>query len=148
MNYHVINAGLSGDTSSEGLSRLDYRLNRPASVFVLELGINDILQGIPPQVTKQNLQAIISKVKTKSPAVKMALMAMQLPAFLHSPYTDAFNNIYPALAADNQMMLAPNFLDGVAGKARLNQNDRIHPNAEGYKVIAGNVWPMLRGLLE
>ncbi len=144
LDYHIINAGLSGDTSAGGLSRLDYWLSRPISIFVLELGINDILRGIAPQTTRNNLQAIIDKTKTKYPAVKIVLMGMQLPAFLHSPFTEQFNAIYPGLAAANQMALIPYFLDGVAGMARLNQRDRIHPNADGYKVIAEKVWQVMQ----
>lgn len=148
MDYPIINAGLSGDTSSGGLGRINYWLSRPVSVFVLELGINDILRGIPPQTTCRNLQAIIDKVRTRYPDVKMALMGMELPAFLHSPFTQAFNAVYPSIAAANKMAFVSYFLDGVAGKARLNQRDRIHPTAEGYQVIAGNVWPVLKDLLE
>jgi acyl-CoA thioesterase-1 len=147
LNYHTINAGLSGDTTNGGLMRIGYWLNRAVDVFVLELGINDILRGVPPQITSQNLGAIINKVKAKYPAAKMALMGMHLPAFLHSPFTGAFKSIYPALAAANNMAFVPDFLKDVAGKARLNQRDRIHPNAGGYKIIAENVWPVLSALL-
>ncbi|HZY37173.1 MAG TPA: arylesterase [Mucilaginibacter sp.] len=147
LDCHVINAGLSGDTTAGGLSRIDYWLSRPVAVFILELGINDILRGIPPQNTRNNLQAIVNKVKAKYPGARMVLMGMQIPAFLHSPFTDQFNNIYPALAAANNIALAPYFLEGVAGKARLNQHDRIHPNAEGYKVIAENVWPVIEKVI-
>jgi acyl-CoA thioesterase-1 len=148
LDYHTINAGSSGDTSAGGLSRIDYWLSRPIAVFVLELGINDILRGIPPQTTRSNLQAIINKAKAKYPSVRILLMGMQVPAFLHSPFTDQFNNIYPALAAANNTAFVPYFLDGVAGKARLNQRDRIHPNADGYKVISENVWPAIQRLIQ
>ncbi len=147
LDYYVMNAGISGDTTAGGLSRIDYWLSRPIAVFVLELGINDIMRGLPPQVTCANLKAIADKVRTKYPAVKMVLMGMRFPAFLHSPLTAQFNNIYPALAGDNKMALVADFLDGVAGKARLNQRDRIHPNAEGYKVIAENVWPVIEKII-
>jgi len=146
-DYHVINAGYSGDTSAGGLSRIDYWISRPVAIFVLELGINDILRGIPPQNMQNNLQLIISKVKVKYPAVRMIMMGMQIPAFLHSPFTEQFNNIYPALARNNNMTLVPDFLEGVAGKARLNQRDRIHPNADGYKVTAENVWPVFEKVI-
>jgi acyl-CoA thioesterase-1 len=146
LDYTVINAGLSGDTSAGGLNRIDYWLSRPVAVLALELGINDILRGIPPQTTRNNLQGIINKVKTKYPGVSMILMGMQLPAFLHSPFTQQFNAIYPSLAAVNKMILFPNFLESVAGKSKLNLHDRIHPNAEGYKVIAENVWPVIKKL--
>jgi acyl-CoA thioesterase-1 len=144
---HVINAGYSGDTTNGGLARIDYWISRHITIFVLELGINDILRGIPPQNTQNNLQAIINKVRTKYPAVHMIMMGMQIPAFLHSPFTEQFNNIYPVLARNNNMAMVPNFLEGVAGKARLNLRDRIHPNADGYKVIAENVWPVFEKVI-
>jgi acyl-CoA thioesterase-1 len=145
--FHVINAGLSGDTSGGGLSRIDYWLSRPVDVFVLELGINDVFRQAPPTVTQKNLQAIIDRVRSKYPAAKTALMGMRLPDFLHSPLTPQFNSIYPALAQANQMAFVPFFLEGVAGKSNLNLRDKIHPSAEGYKIIAGNVWPVIRSLL-
>jgi acyl-CoA thioesterase-1 len=145
--YHVINAGLSGDTSAGGLTRLDYWLSQPISVFVLELGINDIIRGVPPQTTLKNLQAIVTKVKTKYPQVKLALMGMQIPAFIHSPVAAHFREIFSTLAKDNNMELVPFFLDGVAGKAHLNLPDKLHPNADGYRLIADKVWPVLLPLL-
>lgn len=147
LDYHMINAGLSGDTSSGGLSRIDYWLSRPATLFVLELGINDILRGISPQTTRSNLQAILNRVKAKYPAVRVLLMGMKMPAFLHAAFTDQFNSIYPDLATANKLELVSDFLEGVSGKARLNQRDRIHPNAEGYKVIAEHVWPVIQTII-
>jgi len=145
--FRVINAGMSGDTSGGGLNRIDYWLSRPVDVFVLELGINDVIRQMPPSTTQKNLQAIIDKVKTKYPRAKMALMGMRLPDFLHSPSTPQFNSIYPQIAVANKMALVPFFLEGVAGKSNLNLRDKIHPSAEGYKVIAANVWPVIRGLI-
>eukprot|EP01037_Dinobryon_pediforme_P008430 gene8430-8518_t len=120
LNFNVINAGLSGDTSAGGLRRIDYWLDRPVAVFVLELGINDIIRGVDPGTTLNNLQAILDKVKFKYPAVKIALMGMQIPAFIPSPFALRFNAIYPELA-------------GVAGKPDLNLPDRLHPSAKGYE---------------
>jgi len=145
--FQVINAGLSGDTSGGGLNRIDYWLSRPVDVFVLELGINDVTRQIPPLTTQKNLQAIIQKVMTRYPLAKMALMGMRLPDFLHSPFTAQFNAIYPQIALANQMALVPFFLEGVAGKSNLNLRDKIHPSAEGYKVIAANVWPVIQRLI-
>jgi len=147
LNYSIINAGVSGDTSAGGLNRIDYWLSKPIHVFVLELGINDIMRGIPPQTTARNLQAIITKVKTKYPQVKMALMGMEIPLLMQAGLADQFLAIYRKLAADNQMAFVPFFLQGVAGMSHLNQRDRIHPTAEGYRIIANNVWPVLRTLL-
>lgn len=147
LEYKAINAGLSGDTSAGGLRRIDYWLSRPVSVFVLELGINDIIRGMSPQATFKNLQAIADGVKTKYPAAKIVLMGMQIPAFINSPVAAQFKDIFSRLANDNNMTLVPFFLDGVAGKPHLNLPDRLHPNAGGYKVIADKVWPVIEKLL-
>jgi acyl-CoA thioesterase-1 len=144
---HIINAGLSGDTSGGGLTRLDYWLSQSVNIFVLELGINDIIRGISPQTTKKNLQTIIDKVKAKYPEVKIGLMGMHIPAFIPSPFASQFNEIYPQLATANQTAFVPFFLEGVAGKAHLNLPDRLHPSAEGYKVIADKIWPVIRSLI-
>lgn len=147
LGYEVINAGLSGDTSAGGLTRIDYWLNRPISVFVLELGINDIIRGKLPQSTLKNLQAIIDKVKAKYPGAKMAMMGMRLPKSIPGPFATQFSDIYSQLASANQMTLVPFFLEGVAGRAHLNLPDRLHPSADGYKVIAEKVWPVLQKLM-
>jgi acyl-CoA thioesterase-1 len=147
LDYKVINAGISGDTSSGGLNRIDYWLSQPLSVFVLELGINDIIRGTSPQITQRNLQAIIDKVKAKYPQAKIALMGMEIPPFIPAPFAAQFRDIYRKLAEANQIAFVPFFLDGVAGKAHLNLPDRLHPSVEGYKVIADKVWPVIRKLL-
>jgi acyl-CoA thioesterase-1 len=147
LNYHIVNAGVSGDTTAGGLNRIDYWISRPVDVFVLELGINDIMRGIPPQRTAQNLQAIITKVKTRHPQVKLALMGMEIPLLMQASFADQFIAMYRQLATTNQMAFVPFFLKGVAGIRNLNLPDRIHPTAEGYRVIADNIWPVLRGLL-
>jgi acyl-CoA thioesterase-1 len=147
LDYAVINAGQSGDTSAGGLNRINYWISRPVSVFVLELGINDITRGISPQTTQNNLQAIIDKVKTKYPQVKLALMGMEIPAFIPAPFAIPFRDIYRKLADVNKMTFVPFFLEGVAGIAHLNLPDRIHPTAEGYKIIADKVWPVIRETL-
>lgn len=145
--YQVINAGLSGDTTAGGLNRIDYWLNKPVAVFVLELGINDIRRGIPPASIAKNLQAIIDKVKAKYPQAKLALLGMEIPAFLGAEISRQFSAAYHKVAADNQMAFLPYLLSGVAGKKALNLADRVHPNPEGYKIIADQVWPVLKGAL-
>jgi acyl-CoA thioesterase-1 len=147
LDYAVINAGLSGDTSVGGLNRADYWLSRPISVFVLELGINDIIRGIVPQTTLKNLQTLVDKVKAKNPNVKLALMGMEVPAFIPVPFAIPFRDLYRKLADANKMAFVPFFLDGVAGASHLNLPDRLHPNAEGYKIITDKVWPILKELL-
>ena len=147
LNYRAINAGLSGDTTGGGLTRLDYWISQPISVLVLELGINDIIRSISPKTISKNLQTIIDKIKAKNPDVKIVLMGMQIPTFLHSADALEFNALYGKLAELNKTALVPFFLDGVAGKAAYNLSDRLHPSAEGYKVIADKVWPTIKNLL-
>jgi len=146
LDYKVINAGLSGDTSSRGLRRLDRWLNEPVHIFVLELGINDYLRQIPPANTCQNLQAIIEKVITRYPDAKLALMGMQLPPFVPGIMAERFRSMYGKLAEKYSMTFVPFFLDGVAGKEDLNLGDGLHPSSEGYQVIADRIWPVLKTL--
>jgi len=146
LNYRVTNAGLSGDTTVGGLQRIDYWTSKPVDVFVLELGINDIIRGISPQTTGANLQLLINLVKQKYPGVKMALMGMRVPPFMPIPFAAQFVDIYPKLATKNQMTFVPFFLEGVAGIANLNLPDKLHPSAAGYKVIADRVWPVIKPL--
>jgi acyl-CoA thioesterase-1 len=145
--YEVVNGGLSGDTSAGGLSRLDYWLSRKIDVFILELGINDIMRGIPPSVTLKNLQAIIVKVKSKYPACQLALMGMEIPAFIPGGLAAEFRSIFRKLADEYHMALVPFLLEGVAGMRHLNLQDGIHPSAKGYQIIADKVWPILFPLL-
>jgi acyl-CoA thioesterase-1 len=146
-DYHVINGGLSGDTTSGGLARLDYWLNRPMDIFVLELGINDIRRHISPAKIYQNLDAIVKQVKIKYPDIKLALMGMQLPAVIPGLPVDNFNSIFKKLADTHNMAFVPFYLNGVAGQMHLNIRDGLHPSAEGYKVIAERIWPVIKGLL-
>jgi acyl-CoA thioesterase-1 len=145
--YHVINGGVSGDTTSGGLYRLDYWINRPTAVFVLELGINDIIRGISPQTTANNLQTIIDRVKQKHPHVKIAVMGMEIPDFIPGTFAAQFKAIFRKIAEANNLAFLPFYLQGVAGVAYLNLPDRLHPNAEGYKVMAEHVWPVIKTLL-
>ncbi|MBE9662690.1 arylesterase [Mucilaginibacter myungsuensis] len=147
LSYRIINAGVSGDTSGGGLNRLDYWISQPVDVFVLELGINDLTRRTAPSTIYNNLEAIVKKVIAKHPKVKLALMGMQLPAFIPGTLVAEFRAIYQKLADTYHMALVPFFLDGVAGMRHLNIRDGIHPNAEGYGIIANNVWPVLRTLL-
>lgn len=145
--YKVINAGLSGETSAAGKNRIDWLLKQNIDIFVLELGSNDGLRGIPVAETTKNLQDIIDKVKTKYPDVKFVLAGMQMPPSMGATYTTDFKNIFPKLAEKNKMMLIPFLLDKVGGIAKLNQADGIHPSAEGSKILAENVWVTLKPLL-
>jgi acyl-CoA thioesterase I len=144
--YKVINAGVSGETTSDGMSRIDWILRQPVDIFVLELGGNDGLRGIPLSVTRSNLQAIIDKVKTKYPSVKIVLAGMQIPPNMGQDYTSEFKKIYPELTAKNNVTLIPFLLQGVGGDPKLNQDDGIHPNKAGEKIVAENVWNVLKDI--
>ena len=144
----VINGGLSGETSAGGLSRIDWMLRQPIDVFVLELGANDGLRGLPPEQTEKNLQAIIDKVKRKNPTVKIVLAGMMVPPNMGKDYSDKFKTIYPALAKKNQAVLIPFLLEGVAGIEKLNQADGIHPTAEGHKLVAKHIGKYILPLVQ
>lgn len=143
----VINAGLSGETSAGGLARIDWLLRQPVHIFVLELGANDGLRGLPLNQTKKNLQAIIDKVKAKNPNAKIVLAGMMVPPNMGKQYASEFRNIYPELAKKNKATLIPFLLEGVGGIEKLNQSDGIHPNAEGHRIVAKNVAPVIDRLL-
>ena len=145
--YKVVNAGVSGETSSGGDGRIDWVLRQPVDVFVLELGGNDGLRGIPVTETRKNLQSIIDKVKAKNPAVKIIIAGMQIPPNMGKQYTGEFRSMYPELAKKNDIALIPFLLEGVGGEAKFNQDDGIHPTAEGQKILAQNVWEVLKGML-
>jgi len=143
----VVNAGVSGDTSAGGRGRINWLLNRKTDVLVLELGANDGLRGIPPETTTENLQAIIDAAKTKYPDIRIVIAGMKMPPNLGPDYGAEFERIFPRLAADNEALLVPFLLENVGGVAELNQEDRIHPNARGHRLIADNVWKHLGPLL-
>lgn len=145
--YKVINAGLSGETTAGGKSRVDWILQQPVHIFVLELGGNDGLRGIVLTETSQNLQAIIDKVKSKYPDVKILLTGMRIPPNLGKKYADEFQRLYKVLAEKNKIAFLPFLLEGVGGDEKLNQADGIHPTAEGQKMVADNVWTVLKDLL-
>jgi acyl-CoA thioesterase-1 len=145
--YTVVNAGVSGETTAGGASRIGWILQQPVDVFVLELGANDGLRGIPVAETKQNLQTIIDSVKMKYPSAKLVLAGMQIPPNMGQTYATGFKNIFPELAAENKMTLIPFLLEGVGGEAKLNQQDGIHPTAEGARIVAQNVWKVLQPIL-
>ncbi|RZL23206.1 MAG: arylesterase [Pedobacter sp.] len=145
--YKVINAGLSGETSAAGKSRIEWLLKQKVDVFVLELGANDGLRGIAVAETTKNLQAIIDAVKNKYPEVKMVMAGMQVPPNMGSTYANDFKEMFPKLAEKNNMVLIPFLLDKVGGVPSLNQPDGIHPTAEGDKILAENVWVKLKGVL-
>lgn len=147
LSYKTVNAGVSGETSSGGNSRIEWVLRQPVDIFVLELGANDGLRGIPVSETKKNLQAILDKVKAKYPDAKLVLAGMEVPPNMGQKYASDFHNIFPELAKKNNAVLINFILQGVGGEASLNQKDGIHPTEEGHKIVAENVWDVLKGLL-
>ena len=147
-NVAIVNAGLSGETTAGGLSRIDWLLRQRIDVLVLELGGNDGLRGIATEVTKQNLQAIIDKTRARYPKVRVVLAGMQVPTNLGPVYTTRFRNLYPELALENTIGLIPFILEGVGGVRELNLPDGIHPTAEGHQIVAETVWKTLRPVLE
>jgi acyl-CoA thioesterase-1 len=144
----VVNAGLSGETSAGGLGRIDWIMRQPIDVFVLELGANDGLRGLPVAQTISNLQAIIDKVKARQPDVKIVLAGMMVPPNMGPKYANDFKSIYPDLAKKNKATLIPFILDGVAGDEKLNQADGIHPNVEGHQIIANNLIKVFEPLIK
>lgn len=146
-NYQVINAGLSGETSAGGLSRIDWVLSTVPDVFVLELGANDGLRGLDLTESKVNLQAIIDKVKEVNSKVQIVIAGMLMPPNLGKTYTDEFKKIFEDLAEENEATLIPFLLDGVGGIPELNLPDGIHPTAEGHMIIAENIWTEIEPLL-
>lgn len=147
LNYQCINAGLSGETSAGGKDRIDWLLEQPVDIFVLELGANDGLRGISTESTYNNLSAIVQKVVKAYPKCKLVLAGMKIPPSMGQEYSNGFEAIFPKLATDHKMALIPFLLDGIAGEATLNQQDRIHPTAEGQKIMAETVWSILMPLL-
>jgi acyl-CoA thioesterase-1 len=146
--YKVVNAGVSGETSAGGKNRIGWVLRQPVSIFVLELGGNDGLRGIPLTGTSTNLQAIIDSVKTHYPDARLILAGMQIPPSMGTDYATAFHQLYPKLANANHAALIPFLLQNVGGIPQLNQDDGIHPTAAGHKIVAENVWQVLAPLLK
>ncbi len=147
LDYEVINAGLSGETTASGKNRLSWVLNQKVDIFVLELGANDGLRGIPLEETRKNLQAIIKTVQEKNPNTRIVLAGMQIPPNMGKAYTSEFRNIFPELAKRNKAALIPFLLDDVAGNPELNQDDGIHPTIDGQKIVADNVWEILKEMV-
>jgi acyl-CoA thioesterase I len=143
----VVNAGLSGETSAGGLTRLDWVIRQHIDVFVLELGANDGLRGLPLEQTEKNLQQIIDKVKEKYPNVQIVVAGMMVPPNMGPEYTAKFRKIFPELAKKNNATLIPFLLEDVAGNEKLNLGDGIHPNPEGHKIVAENVVKVIEPLI-
>ena len=144
---HVLNAGVSGDTTAGGLRRVPRLLDHPVDVLIVELGINDVFRGVPVAQIAANLQKIIDLARARYPRMRVIVAGMQLPQTSVDDDLTAFGAMYADLARHNSAELVPFLLDGVAGDPALNLPDLIHPNASGQKILAANVWPVLERLL-
>ncbi len=148
LDYTVVNSGVSGETSSGGKNRIDWVLNEEPAIFILELGANDGLRGVPLSETRQNLQFIIDAIKQKYPDSKIILAGMQLPPNMGQKYVSEFKDMFPNLAKENNIQLIPFLLEKVGGVSTLNQSDGIHPTEEGHEILATNVWNVLEPMLK
>jgi acyl-CoA thioesterase I len=146
--FRVSNAGISGETSAGGLRRIDWSLQQPLDVLVLELGANDGLRGLDPDAMRSNIDEIMRRTRSRYPDVAIVLIGMEAPPNLGDAYTSRFRRVFMELAREHDATLVPFFLDGVAGVRQLNIDDGIHPNAEGHRVLAENVWPVLQPVLQ
>jgi acyl-CoA thioesterase-1 len=144
-DVRVINGGLSGDTTTGGLSRLDWALADRPDLVIVELGANDALRGIAPEVTRANLDAILDKLNAAG--VDVLLAGMRAPPNLGDEYAAAFDGIFAELAEDHDVTLYPFFLAGVAAVPALNQSDGMHPNADGIDTIVRNIAPAVKRLI-
>jgi acyl-CoA thioesterase-1 len=143
----VTNAGVSGDTTAGGLRRVAWALGKGADVLVVALGGNDGLRGISPEQTEKNLTGIIDKAREKNPAIKVVIAAMQMPDNMGAEFTTKFKGLFAKVAEEKKAVVVPFLLEGVGGVESLNQQDRIHPTAEGQAKVADNVWKVLKDQL-
>ncbi len=147
LNYRVVNAGVSGETSAGALKSIGWLMRSPASVVVIETGANDGLRGLSVEAMRANIQGIIDTVRSAHPDARIVLAGMEAPPNLGARYTSEFRETFPELARANRATLIPFLLDGVAGVDSLNQADGMHPNRKGAEVVADNVWRVLRPVL-
>jgi acyl-CoA thioesterase-1 len=147
-NYELVNAGVSGDTTAGGLRRISWLLKRQVHILVLELGGNDGLRGISPDETRANLEKIITQARERYPHVRIVVCGMQMPQNMGESYNRKFREVFPDVARAHKTELVPFLLEGVGGRADLNQPDRIHPNPAGHRIVASNVWSVLEPMLQ
>jgi len=146
--FEVVNAGVSGETSSGLLDRLDWLLRGTFEVFVIETGANDGLRGIPAATLRTNLETALDRVKARRRDATIVLIQMEALPNLGARYTSAFHAVFPTVAREKGVTLLPFLLDGVAGHRGLNQGDGVHPNNVGERIVAANVWRGLQPILE
>lgn len=147
--FHVVNAGVSGETSAGARRRIGWLLSQgPVSVLVVETGANDGLRGLSVDSLRGNLDAILAAADSQSPRPVVIVVGMEAMPNLGRPYVDAFRTVFPDAARAHHAIYAPFLLDGVAGHEALNQADGIHPNPQGARRVADNVWRTLRPILD
>lgn len=144
--YRVVNAGVSGDTTAGGVRRVDWVLKSKPDIVIVELGANDGLRGLDLKETRANLTTIIQRFLAAD--VKVLLAGMKLPPNYGADYTQAFQSMYAEVAKQQGIILIPFFLEGVAAKEALNQDDGIHPTGPGYAMVVDGLWPVLEPLLK
>ncbi len=147
LRFRVVNAGVSGETSAAGVRRIEWLLDQPIAVLVLELGANDALRGQDLTAARRNLQEIIDRTRARYPKAQIVVAGMEAPPNLGARYTRGFRNLFEALARVNDAALVPFILEGVAGRPELNQADGMHPTAAGARIMAENVWRVLEPIL-
>ena len=148
LNYEVVNAGVSGETSSGAVHRMPWLLKQPFDIFVLETGANDGLRGIPTKTLEANLDSAIDRIKAKRPDARLLLVQMEALPNLGPKYAADFHAVYPAVAKAKGVTLLPFLLTGVAGHKELNQGDGVHPNYAGERIVAANLWKALEPILD
>jgi acyl-CoA thioesterase-1 len=146
--FDVVNAGVSGETSSGLLDRLDWLLRGQFDVMVLETGANDGLRGIPPVTVKANLERALERIKEKRPDARVLLVQMEALPNLGPKYARDFHEVYPDVAKRAGVVLLPFVLNDVAGRRELNQSDGVHPNYAGERIVANNLWVALKPVLD
>jgi acyl-CoA thioesterase-1 len=145
-DFPVVNAGISGDSTENGLARLDKILRSPVAVLLVELGVNDaLMHHRTPDQIRSNLARIV--VRGRAAKARVVLAGMKIPLAFPEDYRRGFEEVYPSLAREYGLPLVPFLLEGVGGDPRFNQGDGIHPNAEGYRIVADVVWPVLEPVL-
>jgi acyl-CoA thioesterase I len=145
--FQVVNAGISGETSAGGLRRIDWTLQQPVDVLVVELGANDGLRGLDPDAMRANIDEILRRARQQHPDVALVLVGMEAPPNLGEAYTTRFRNVFRDLARRHDAALVPFLLDGVAAQPALNLQDGIHPNPEGHRIIAETAWRVIGPVL-
>ena len=147
IDVEVVNAGVSGETSAGGARRINWLLQRRVDFLLLELGANDGLRGIPLESTRENLQEIIDATRRRYPHVRIIIAGMLVPPNLGPDYANGFRELFRELAKKNDAALIPFLLEGVAGRPKLNLADGIHPTPQGHRIVANNVWEVIRPIL-